>query len=234
MTRRLFRCAYSLLLLLLPLWAAAATVGQITHVSGAVLLRKADGSSRLVAPKSPVEEGDVVVTSRDSYARVKFTDSGEITLRPESQLRIDDYEFDRNSPLRDSLVMSLLKGGMRTITGLVGKRRTDTYRLQTITATIGIRGTIYGAQLCQGDCQELRTADGQVPADGLHLDVSEGTISVTNSSGTTLLAQNEFGYVPDVRTPLLKVPQGNGIPPPPPVLDKPAGLGGVNQACVVQ
>jgi hypothetical protein len=49
-----------------------------------------------------------------------------------------------------------------------------------------------------------------------------------------LLAQNEFGYVPDVRTPLLKVPKGDSIPPPPPVLDKPAGLGGVTQACVVQ
>ena len=73
-----------------------------------------------------------------------------------------------------------------------------------------------------------------MPADGLHLDVSDGTISITNSSGTVLLTQGEFGYVPNVQTPLIKVPQGDSIPPPPPVLDKPAGLGGMNQACVVQ
>jgi hypothetical protein len=199
-----------------------------------VLLRKADGSSRLVAPKSPVDEGDVVVTSRDSYARVKFTDGGEVTLRPESQLRIDDYEFDRDSPLRDSLVMSLLKGGMRTITGLVGKRKTEAYRLQTITATIGIRGTHYGAYVCKGDCQHLRTPSGRVPDDGTHLEVIDGAISVRNEAGTFVLGKGDFGFVPDLRTPMIKVPQADRIPAPPPVFENSSRRNGFEQACVVE
>ena len=105
----------------------------------------------------------MVVTSYNAFVRLKFTDGGEVTLRPNTQLRIDRYHFEPARPEEDSLVFALLKGGLRTITGLLGKRKEHSYELQTVTATIGIRGTGYGIQFCQGDCQDLRTVDGRVP-----------------------------------------------------------------------
>ena len=135
-------CRAALLLLwLLPALAAAAPAGEVTHVSGVSMVRRADGSSKVLAPKTLVEQGDVVVTSYNAYVRIKFTDGGEVTLRPNTQLRIERYHFEPAKPEEDSLVFALLKGGLRTITGLLGKRKEQSYELQTVTATIGIRGT---------------------------------------------------------------------------------------------
>src|SRR5262245_33323222 len=100
--RRSFQSACSALLLALLLGCgaivAAAPVGEVTHVSGALVARKADGSSRILAPKSKVESGDLLVTAQDTYARVKFTDGGEVTLRPNTQLRVDEFAYDESNP----------------------------------------------------------------------------------------------------------------------------------------
>jgi hypothetical protein len=48
----------------------------------------------------------------------------------------------------------LLKGGFRSVSGLIGKANHDDYRVSTPVATIGIRGTRYGARLCQGECSD--------------------------------------------------------------------------------
>ncbi len=62
---------------------------------------------------------------------------------------------------------SLLKGGLRTIMGAIGKRKPDACQMRTTVATIGIRGTHFCVLFCQADCQNQRNNDGQVPHDGL-------------------------------------------------------------------
>lgn len=100
-----------------------------------------------------VQAGDVISTQPNSSARLKFTDGGELTVSSGSQLKIDAYRFNTAAPREDNLVMSLLQGGLRSITGLISRRGDrDAYRLQTATATIGIRGTDYIARLCGDDC----------------------------------------------------------------------------------
>ncbi|MGH8677414.1 MAG: FecR family protein, partial [Burkholderiales bacterium] len=91
----------------------------------------------------------------------------------------------------------------------------------------------YGAQLCQGDCQDLKTVDGNVLADGLHLDVSEGIISVTNGGGTTLFRLGDFGYVTDNQTLPVKVSPGSGIQAPNPNFNSGPKGGGADAECQV-
>jgi len=197
---------------------AAGPAGEVTHVSGAFMATRPDGTSRVLAPKSKVQEGDVLTAADNTYARVKFTDGGEVTLRPNTRLVIEAYRFEPQRPQSDNFIMRLFKGGLRSITGLLGKRRSDSYQMRTPVATIGIRGTHYGALLCQGDCGTLATAGGQAPKDGLHVDVAEGAVSVTNGAGQAVLAQGTFGYVPNARTVPVQVPPSQGItvtvPPP--------------------
>ena len=59
------RCAYSALLIAaaLSLDAFAAPAGEVTHVSGALMVRKADGSSKILAPQSKVDAGDLLATA---------------------------------------------------------------------------------------------------------------------------------------------------------------------------
>ncbi len=144
---RLF-IAIEVLLLLFCAAARAQTAGEITHLSGPVFAVKADGTQRALSVTSKVEAGDTLVTADKTYARVKFTDEGELTLRPGSQLKIESYSFDKDASDKDGALFGLVKGAMRAITGLIGKRsRNDAYRLNTTTATIGIRGTIIFAEL---------------------------------------------------------------------------------------
>lgn len=191
--------------------ALAGDAGEVTHVSGALLAKKNDGSSRILAPRSRVEEGDLLVTSGDTYARVKFIDGAEVTLRPNSQLKVEQYAFIENRPESDNAFLRLVKGGLRTITGLIGKRRSNAYQMNGVVATIGIRGTQFGALLCQGDCENVTNQFGQTPADGLHVDVTEGMITVSNPSGDTLVGAGDFGFVASPATPPIIVPTGQGV-----------------------
>ena len=214
--------AVLLLLWLLPVLAAAAPAGEVTHVSGVCMVRKADGSSKVLAPKTLVEQGDVVVTSYNAYVRLKFTDGGEVTLRPNTQLRIERYHYEPTKPQEDSLVFGLLKGGLRTITGLIGKRQERTYQLQTTTATVGIRGTEFGLLECHGvECGPYKTVEGNVPRDGLHSDVTEGSIVIATLAGELVVKQGQYAYAARNDALPMLVPRTSAVPINPVIVRRP-------------
>jgi hypothetical protein len=182
---------------------AAATVANL---SGTLSVQKPDGTVKILSQKSEVDAGDVLSTEKDSYARIKFSDGGEVTISPSSKLKIDAYGFDENAPDKDNFVFSLIKGGLRTITGLVGKRgNRDAYRLNTATATIGIRGTHFRLLMCQGDC-------GGRLQDGLHLNVINGVINARNNAGELNFSAGQFGFVSSLNIQPILVPKDPGLP----------------------
>jgi hypothetical protein len=190
---------------------AANPVGQVTHLSGTLTAKRADGSTKLISVKSDVQEGDTLSTEQETYARVKFADGGEVVLRPGSQLKIAAYAFDQAKPQSDNIVLNMLKGGLRAVTGLVGKRNRDAVSFSTSTATIGIRGTHFGALICQNDCGGVPTVSGKPPENGLHLDVADGAIVVKNAAGQQVINAGQFGYVQSANTPPVVVPPQQGI-----------------------
>ena len=233
--------AISLLVVVLLLTATLLFAGQaatVTHVSGPLAARKADGVMKAISIGSKVEEGDTVVTEKRTYARLKFSDGSEVTLKPNSQFKIEKFSYDQGKPKEDSASLSLIKGGLRTITGQVGKRgNQDSYKMKTPTATIGIRGTVYDAQFCQGD------SCGAVKA-GLYLAVTNGSVVITNTSGvqTTLQVKaGQYVYVQNPVTPPVVLPSKPNIPfnPPPSVGSGAAGApkgggGGAASDCQVR
>lgn len=129
--------------------AALAADATIQQLSGTISVQKPDGSVRLLTRQSEVGKGDTLNTEKDSYAQVKFSDGGVVTLKPNTRIKIDDFNFDEQQPAKDSATLSLLKGGLRMITGLIGKRgNQDAFKAQTVTATIGIRGTTFTVEDC--------------------------------------------------------------------------------------
>lgn len=196
-------------LLAVPAWAG--TAGQVTHLSGTLSVKKADGSTKLLSIKSEVQEGDTLTTEAETYARVKFVDGGEVVLRPGSQLKVESYAYQAAKPEADNIVLSMLKGGLRAVTGLLGKRNRDKVSVNTATATIGIRGTHFGALFCQGDCGGVPTTTGLPPANGLHVDVADGAIVLKNAAGQTIVNTGQFGFVASVNTLPVIVPANQGI-----------------------
>ena len=205
--------------------SAPAQVGTVTHLSGVLVAKSADGGTRLLGVKSAVAEGETLTTEPNTYARLKFEDDAEIVLRPSTQLKIDSYQYQNAQPEKDNALLSLLKGGLRTVTGLLGRRSRDKVRFSTATATIGIRGTHFGMLLCQNDCASIPTSSG-TPENGLHVDVVDGAIVISNAAGQQVLAAGQFGFVRDLNTVPVIVPPGQGIQVTmPPSISRNAGSG---------
>lgn len=190
---------------------AANPVGQVTHLSGTLTAKRADGTTKLFSTKSEVQEGDTLSTEQETYARIKFADGGEVVLRPGSQLKVESYAFDQAKPESDNVFLNMLKGGMRAVTGLIGKRSRNAVNVATVTATIGIRGTHWGMLMCQNDCGGVPTVAGTPPPNGLHLDVADGAIVVTNGAGEQQINAGQFGFVQSANTPPVIVPPSQGI-----------------------
>ena len=188
--------------LLAPLLALAQ--GTVQHLSGTLHVQRADGSVRLLSERSQVLTGDVVSTERDSYAQIRLTDGGQITLRPNTQMRIEGYDFSESEPQKDNFVFALLKGGMRAVTGLIGKRANkDAYRLRTATATVGIRGTDFNAI-------EVPPGGGTgAPPPGVYVVVSDGLVVVTSGGMELVAGAGQTAFSSNANLP----PQI--IPPPP-------------------
>ena len=220
--------ARALLCAVLLFGASAAWAGQVVgiveHLSGPLMDRKADGTVKVLAAKSEVESGDTLVAEKNTYAQIRFIDNSEITLRPGTTFKIDNFAYDAGKPEEDSAAFSLVKGGLRSITGLLGKRNKEKFQLKTPAATIGIRGTTFIAQWVE-DAVAARTAasgpvnpgtgPGLVP--GLHVAVLDGAIVVTNPGGAQNFAAGQFGFVPNMTAPPIVLPQNPGLkftPPP--------------------
>ena len=142
--------------------AFAAPVATVEAVDGTVFVTRVAGKRSILATGSSMEVGDTIATEANSYARLRFVDGGEMSVRPSSALVIKSYQFDKQSPDQDNAVLRLLKGGLRTVTGLIGKRgNQDAYRLDGQTATIGIRGTEFIARVCNNDCTSPTLSDAK-------------------------------------------------------------------------
>src|SRR4051812_34523855 len=191
--------------------AALASNATITQLSGTLSVKKPDGSVRILSQKSQIETGDTLNTAQDSYAQIKFSDGAQLTLKPNTAVKIDNFQFSEEKPQNDSFLYSLVKGGLRAVTGIVGKRSKDKYQLGTATATIGIRGTTFSADDCQnnreGDCARLDAA--------VYVGVADGEVLVRNGQGELGLTAGQFGLItPNQRPLFLSTDPGLQFTPP--------------------
>ncbi len=190
---------------------AIASSGTITQLSGTLSVRKADGSVRILSQRSTIESGDTINTERESFAQIRFTDGGQVTLKPNTSVKIESFRFSEEKPQEDSFLYNLVKGGLRAVTGIVGKRSNEKYQLGTATATIGIRGTTLSADDCVnnrlGDCSRLDSA--------VYIGVADGEVVVRNGQGELGLAAGQFGLVaPNQRPLFLSTDPGLQFTPP--------------------
>jgi hypothetical protein len=179
---------------------AAAKAGDILMAQGSAFVRSAAGAERAAKAGMAVESGETLVT-RDGRMQVKFTDGGTTSLQPETQLAITDYRFTEGKKGDESAVFNLLKGGFRTITGLVAKQNKSAYRVDSIVATIGVRGTEYQTVLCAASCKQ---------PDGLYVHTGEGTIFVKNAAGEIDVGRGQSAFVANANT----APQRTTSTPP--------------------
>ena len=245
---RVWLCGLALAGLCSLAWAAQVA-GTIVQLSGPLLAKKADGAIRILSLRSEVEGGDTLMTEKNTYAMVKFIDNSEITLKPGTTFKVENFSYDAGKPDEDSASFNLVKGGLRSVTGLLGKRNKEKFSMKTPSATIGIRGTTFTAEWIPPDASTLAAyqmastaaldplqaplqplqlaqntgappAPGTGLAPGLYVHVIDGLIQLSNRGGVQQFAAGQFGFTGSVVQPPVIVPQNPGIQfNPPPVFN---------------
>jgi ferric-dicitrate binding protein FerR (iron transport regulator) len=128
-----------------PAAKADPQAGFVKFVRGNVQLLNGTGATRAASPGDALGAVDRIVTGPDSSASVVLRDDTTLVVGPSSRLDLKEFHFDGTTH-EGGMLVSLLRGSMRMITGLIGKTNPDAVRVETQTATIGIRGTDFIVQ----------------------------------------------------------------------------------------
>lgn len=120
--------------------AIAAQAARIEFATSEPVIVSADGRERPARKGEAILAGDRVQT-RAGRAQLAFTDGAFISLQPNTDFGVAEYSFNGRNDGKEKSVLSLVKGALRTVTGLIGRSNRDAYVMRTPTATIGIRGT---------------------------------------------------------------------------------------------
>ncbi len=179
---------------------AAQPVGQVEFARGAGFAQTASQAPRILGRGVALNEGDRLTTADGASAILKLNDGTRMTVRPNSELVIEQFKFKENAP-DNSFVMQLLRGGLRAITGLISKTSPDAARIRTSSATIGIRGTDFDARLCGNDCGAESTRVLEKPrANAVQASAKlvgvQGAIMVVEPSGTRRQVVNGASVYP--------------------------------------
>jgi hypothetical protein len=171
--------------------AAAAAVASVTALVGSVAIQSASGVQRVAVIGTEINTGDTVETSAGSEVVMIFTDHQRVYLKPGSVFRVDDFNYAAEDASQSHSFLSLVKGGLRMLDGLVATQgKGDNYRLKTPTSTIGIRGTEYSVTDC----------DDSVACEGDQIVVYSGEIVVSNAVEKRIVRAGQGVIVPSVRS----------------------------------
>jgi hypothetical protein len=119
--------------------AGAARAGTLKQVQGEVYLGK-DAARRSPQPGDAVNAGERLSTGRDGAASMVLKDGTVLTLGPNATADLNQYQFDSTTQ-EGNLLVDLLQGSVRVVTGLLTKINPDRLKVRTPTAVVGVRGT---------------------------------------------------------------------------------------------
>lgn len=140
-----------------------------------------------------LESGTTVSTGATSSAVVKFEDGQVMALAERTSFRIVDYRYNKERVSQSSAVFTLLQGGLRFISGVIGATNRNSFRMNVGNATIGIRGT-----------------DGVVQYDSVAqavlVSVLAGALTMNTAQGDALIAAGNFSSFTPGTTPTTPAP----------------------------
>ncbi|MGH1462367.1 MAG: FecR family protein [Neptuniibacter sp.] len=167
-----------LLLISLSVNATTEPVGKVILSLGKNVAVSTGDTERTLKRNSEVFADDLLKTGEKGRLQIRFTDGSRLALKPGTDFKIAEYQFSEDKPKDGKALYKLLKGGMRTISGNIGKVDREDYKLEAVVATIGIRGTDF----------EVNVSNDQVTGQ-----VNDGAINVkSDQDDKDILAGRSF------------------------------------------
>jgi hypothetical protein len=125
--------------------AASAPIAQVKTVTGQVVIERS--AQRLpVKIGDPLFEKDVVVTGPDGAIGITFIDNTVFSTGPNSQLALDEFQFDSNN-FRGSMLADMRQGTLAVVSGDITRSAPGAMKIKTPTAVLGVRGTTFAVQV---------------------------------------------------------------------------------------
>jgi hypothetical protein len=174
---------FGLLAFALPLAALASAVVQ--SMSGDV---RANGSP--VSLNQRLNPGTVLTTGPKAQLVMRFDDDQRVVLNENTEFRIVDFKYNESNPREDRSIFDFIRGGLRVVTGAVGRRTPTAFALRAPQATIGVRGTDFMVTIINP----------------LYVSVLSGSVGFTNVAGTAVLGAGSFGVVSTAGTIATAIP----------------------------
>jgi hypothetical protein len=170
--------------------ANRVVAGQVESAIGEIQATSISGQPRALHQGDSINEGDTLRTGPKDKAKLKMGDGGMITMRPDTEFKIDNYQFNGQQDGTEKSYFSLVKGGFRSVTGVIGKLHKANYHIKTATAVLGIRGTDHEVYLVIAGSEAAKSS----PI-GTYDTVYSGSTTLTNNMGTVVIEQKQMGYV---------------------------------------
>src|SRR3989338_793219 len=165
--------------------AEAAAGGYVHDAVGDVSVAVGKAAAQSAKVNDAIAPDMVINTGDKSHAVLKFEDGQVVVMEANSSFHVREYRYEAKQVEKSNILFSMLRGGMRFVTGLIGQRNRDAFKLTTPNATIGISVT------------EFMVFMGNSP---MYSQVVSGSIGITNAAGTAVFTAGQIAIVASATT----------------------------------
>ncbi|MFM2112207.1 MAG: hypothetical protein RLZZ271_867, partial [Pseudomonadota bacterium] len=136
---KLIKWIVATLLAICALGAMAQTV-RVESISGSGTITQ--GARKFaMARGQELPVGATLTTGRQSLVMLRFDDGQTVALAENTTFQVASYAFDPANPKKGGAVLNVVQGGMRVLTGALGKANPGSISIKTPTTSVGIRGS---------------------------------------------------------------------------------------------
>ena len=165
----------------------AASVGTITEQTGPVAEIRRNKEAIPTALKTPVEMNDAVITANVRVG-ITFKDDSRVQITEQSRLVIDSFVFDDSKQDAGKLGLKIALGTARFASGQIAKHSPQNLKVETPTATVGVRGTDFTLTVDEiGRSLIILLPSCPTGFKNIDKDCVVGEITVTSDMGTVTM-----------------------------------------------
>jgi hypothetical protein len=139
------------------------------------------------ALQTPVEMEDAIITAR-AKAMITFRDDSRVEITEQSKLVIDSFVFDSGKQDAGKLGLKVALGTARFASGQIAKHSPENLKIETPTATVGVRGTDFSLTVDEiGRSLIILLPSCPTGWKDIERDCVTGEIMVSSAMGTVIM-----------------------------------------------
>lgn len=139
------------------------SVGRVLLVQGeVVILHAGEGHGYRAEKDLPLYKGDTLVSLAKGRIRIRLNDQSVVTLASNTILVITRSVYEPEKKIRSSFLRLSLGKARFWVKKLDGFKRSQV-RVKSVTAVVGVRGTIFVMEAMEGSTKTTNTGDKEEP-----------------------------------------------------------------------